>query len=127
MSSQADEGTKGETTTPPAGLRSELYDGRGQTFAKHVLLKQYLTELAFKVLQSKSAPSHFLYLDAFSGPWQAQGEAFEDTSFAIALNILTEVREKLTVNGRGPIIKAIFIEKNCHPMRDCGMQRRNFL
>ncbi len=111
MSSQADEGAKGETTTPPAGLRSELYDGRGQTFAKHVLLKQYLTELAFKVLQSKSAPSHFLYLDAFSGPWQAQGEAFEDTSFAIALNILTDVREKLTVNGRGPIIKAIFIEE----------------
>lgn len=37
---------------PWAGLNPALYPGRGQTFAKHVLLKHYLQELAFKILQS---------------------------------------------------------------------------
>lgn len=97
---------------PSAGLRPELYVGRGQTFAKHVLLKQYLTELAFKVLQSGGAPSEFLYLDAFSGPWQAHGEAFEDTSFAIALGLLTDVRQTLASKDRFPRMRAIFVEKD---------------
>ncbi len=94
-----------------AGLDPALYRGRGQTFAKHVLLKQYLTELAFKVLQAPNAPSEFLYVDAFSGPWQATGELFEDTSFAIALGLLTDVRERLARNGSPPRMRAIFVEK----------------
>lgn len=96
---------------PSAGLKPELYRGRGQTFAKHVLLKQYLTILALKVLQGKNAPSEFLYLDGFSGPWQAQGESFEDTSFAIALRLLTDVRETLAANGHFPLMRAIFVEE----------------
>jgi three-Cys-motif partner protein len=96
---------------PFAGLKAELYRGRGQTFAKHVLLKFYLTELAYKVLQAPISPTEFLYLDAFSGPWQSQGEAFEDTSFAVALNILTGVRQKLSLKGRFPRMKAIFVEE----------------
>lgn len=111
MESQHEGAPKRKAKDPSAGLKPELYVGRGQTFAKHVLLKQYLTELAFKVLQAKNAPSEFLYLDAFSGPWQAQGEAFEDTSFAIALRLLTEVRETLAAGGRFPQMKAIFVEE----------------
>lgn len=103
--------SKRRAKDPSAGLRPELYAGRGQTFAKHVLLKQYLTELAFKVLQARNAPSDFLYLDAFSGPWQAQGESFEDTSFAIVLTLLTEVRARLAYSGNVPRMRAIFVEK----------------
>jgi three-Cys-motif partner protein len=94
-----------------AGLNPSLYRGRGQTFAKHVLLKQYLQELAFKVLQSPQAPTDFLYLDGFSGPWQSQGESFEDTSFSIVLTMLTDVREALAAKGRFPQIRAVFVEE----------------
>ncbi|NMJ40794.1 three-Cys-motif partner protein TcmP [Roseomonas sp. JC162] len=111
MKSQPEGAPKRKTKDPSVGLKPELYAGRGQNFAKHVLLKQYLTELAFKVLQAPNAPSDFLYLDAFSGPWQAQGETFEDTSFAIALRQLTEVRERLAASGRFPRMRAIFVEK----------------
>jgi three-Cys-motif partner protein len=109
MASQP-EGPRNRKKDPSVGLKPELYAGRGQTFAKHVLLKQYLTELAFKVLQARNAPAEFLYLDAFSGPWQAKGEAFEDTSFAIALRLLTEVRESLAARSHFPRMRAIFVE-----------------
>lgn len=97
---------------PSSGLDAALYRGRGQTFAKHVLLKQYLQELAFKVLQSPQRLSEFVYLDGFSGPWQSQGEAFEDTSFCIALTVLTNVRETLASKGQYPDIRAIFVEES---------------
>lgn len=124
MESQHEGAPKRKAKDPSVGLKPELYVGRGQTFAKHVLLKQYLTELAFKVLQARNAPAEFLYLDAFSGPWQAQGEAFEDTSFAIALRLLTEVRETLAAYGCFPRMRAIFVEEKkasyerlCHEIR----------
>lgn len=41
---------KGARKQVNTGLNANLYIGRGQTFAKHVMLKQYVTELAFKVL-----------------------------------------------------------------------------
>lgn len=94
------------------GLDPSLYVGRGQTYAKHILLKQYLEALAYKVLQSPSAPQEFLYIDGFSGPWQSQGEQFEDTSFSISLSVLTRVQEHLAANGRVPRIKAVFVEEN---------------
>jgi len=94
-----------------AGLNPALYRGRGQTSAKHVLLKQYFQDLAFKVLQSPKAPTDFLYLDGFSGPWQSQGESFEDTSFSIVLTMLTDVREALAAKGRFPQIRAVFVEE----------------
>jgi three-Cys-motif partner protein len=76
------------------------------------MLKQYLTSLAFKVLLAKNAPSQFLYLDAFSGPWEAQGDAFEDTSFAIALQVLSVVQKRVNEGDNPPKIRAIFVEQN---------------
>lgn len=111
MASPPDDRPKRRTKDPSAGLKPEHYAGRGKTFAKHVLLKEYLTQLAFRVLQAPKPPSEFLYVDAFSGPWQAQGEVFEDTSFAIALGLLTEVHEKLGAGGTPPRMRAIFVEK----------------
>ena len=93
------------------GLNPALYVGRGQTFAKHVLLRQYLRELAFKVLQSPAPPQEFIYIDGFSGPWQSRGEKFEDTSFSISLSLLTDVREALAAKGRFPRMSAVFVEE----------------
>ena len=85
-----------------AGLDPALCAGRGQTYAKHVLLRQHLQELAFKVLQSPNPPREFLYIDGFSGPWQSRGESFQDMSFSISLSLLTDVLEKLIARGRSP-------------------------
>ena len=71
-----------------------------------------MTELAFKVLQSPASPSDFLYVDGFSGPWQAKGQTFEDTSFGIVLSRLTEVREKLGSMGRTTTMRAVFVEED---------------
>lgn len=106
---KSNEGLGGEK--PLVGLNSALYVGRGQTYAKHVLLRQYLRELAFKVLQSPIAPQEFLYIDGFSGPWQSRGEKFEDTSFNISLSLLTDVREALAAKGRFPRMRAVFVEE----------------
>ena len=88
-----------------------LYIGRGQTYAKHILLRHYLQELAFKVLQSPNPPRKFIYIDGFSGPWQNRGEEFEDTSFSISLSILTKVQSALSVRGRVPHVQAVFVEE----------------
>ena len=101
-----------KATTFPTNLNPDLYVGRGQTYAKHVLLRQYLRELAFKVLQSPNPPQEFVYIDAFSGPWQSRGEIFEDTSFSISLSLLTDVREALAAKGRYARMRAIFVEEN---------------
>ena len=100
-----------DRTNTQAGLLPDLYSGRGQTFAKHVLLQNYLQELAFKVLQSKNPPGEFLYIDGFSGPWRSKGEALEDTSFSISLTLLTDVREVLAARGRFPRMRAVFVEE----------------
>ena len=97
--------------TQAGGLNPALYVERGQTYAKHVLLRQYLVELVFKVLQSPSSPEEFLYIDGFSGPWKSRGEKFEDTSFSISLSLLTDAREVLAARGRFPKMRAVFVEE----------------
>ena len=60
--------------------------GRGQAYVKHHFLAEYLERLIFKLA---SGYSEIVYVDGFSGPWQDQGERFEDTSFGIALQVLS--------------------------------------
>ena len=67
----------------------EHYSGREQAWVKHYFLKNYLESLAYKVA---SAYSEIVYIDGFSGPWQSRGERFEDTSFGIALQALTDAK-----------------------------------
>src|SRR3954469_17979299 len=67
-------------------LSAEHYAGREQTLVKHHFLKHYLERLIHKIA---SAYDEVVYVDGFSGPWQHRGEAFEDTSFGIALRALT--------------------------------------
>jgi hypothetical protein len=61
------------------------YQGREQSYVKHVFLERYLERLVHK---TASVYSHIVYVDGFAGPWQSANEKFEDTSFGIALNTL---------------------------------------
>lgn len=85
------------------------YQGREQAYVKHFLLNEYLESWAHKVA---STWDEVAYVDGFSGPWQHTGEAFEDTSFGIALRALTKA--KASWKGHGKIVKmsAFLVEKD---------------
>ena len=88
---------------PPA-----YYRGKEQTYLKHFFLEQYLETVAFHIGYTHK---EFVYVDCFSGPWQAADEEFADTSIRIALDRLNYVRDGLVKQGRSPTIRAIFVEK----------------
>ena len=85
------------------------YRGREQTYLKHFFLEKYLERVAYVV--GFSHPE-FVYVDGFSGPWKSEDEAFEDTSFIIAIHILQRVRNGLAKRGKYPRIRCLFIEKD---------------
>ena len=85
-----------------------LYDGREQTKAKHFILKQYLQELAFKVLNIRD----LTYVDGFSGPWEEQDSDFSDTSFKIAISVLKDAQTVLESRGIRRRIRCFFVEKD---------------
>lgn len=95
----------------PAPLDKAAYAGREQTFAKHFFLRRYLQALAFKLLQANPGRP-FQYIDAFSGPWRSGNEKREDTSFSIALNVLSDVVAQLNSRGMTPVVSAVFVEKD---------------
>ena len=102
-----------KSTIPAArGLDAALYEGRGQTYAKHVILRNYVEELAFKVLQARKSNPRFTYVDGFAGPWRNQSDDFADTSFGIVLPLLTSVVTKLKQGGMKPAVRAIFVEES---------------
>jgi three-Cys-motif partner protein len=88
-----------------------LYEGREQTLAKHIILKGYLQALAFKILQS---PHEVLtYVDGYSGPWRTQTESFSDTSFMIAINVLKDAQDSiLKATGKRKTVRCLLIEKD---------------
>ncbi len=65
------------------------YAGREQAYVKHYLLDIYLEALIHKIA---SRYDHVVYVDGFSGPWQAAGTDFQDTSFGIALRALRSAK-----------------------------------
>jgi hypothetical protein len=81
----------------------ELYEGREQSAAKHLILSNYLEKLAYKI--GFSRPGLTLnYIDGFAGPWQSKDADLGDTSPGLALRKLTEVRDNrslLPENCRG--------------------------
>ena len=78
----------------------EFYRGREQTYLKHFFLKRYLERVAWNIF---SFCDQFVYVDGFSGPWKSEDEAFEDTSFIIALKQLRRVREEVKKKKRRDI------------------------
>lgn len=87
----------------------EFYRGREQTYLKHFFLEKYLERVAFNI---GWANPEFVYIDGFSGPWRSEDEAFEDTSFMIAIRQLRKVRDALAEKGRTPKIRCIFVESD---------------
>ena len=84
------------------------YRGREQTYLKHFFLERYLERVAYVI--GWNYPQ-FVYVDGFSGPWKSEDEAFEDTSFIIAINKLRQVQTGLMKAGKRPNIRCLFIEK----------------
>ena len=81
------------------------YNGREQTWLKHLILKEYLTAWAYKLSSYKN---ELWYVDCFSGPWKTQADDYSDSSIIIALKILSKIKiikDQLKVN-------AIFIDEN---------------
>jgi three-Cys-motif partner protein len=92
----------------------EYYQGREQTYLKHFFLERYLERVAYVIGYSHP---EFTYVDGFSGPWKWESEAFDDTSFVVALNTLRQVRNGLIEAGKRPRIRCLFIEKDPHAFR----------
>ena len=75
----------------------EFYRGREQTYVKHFFLEKYLERVAYNIFSFRN---EFTYVDGFSGPWKSADEDFADTSFAIALNQLRNVRDGMSQRGK---------------------------
>ncbi len=91
------------------------YIDREQTQAKHFILRGYLQELSYKVLNNWD----IAYVDGFSGPWESKTDGYSDTSFMIALDVLSEAQrtiyEKTGVRRK---IRCFFSEKNANAYQD---------
>lgn len=84
------------------------YDDRLQTKAKHVILKGYLQELAYKVLTF----TDLTYVDGFSGPWKTETENFADSSFMIAIKALQQAQADMLTQGVKRRIKLFLSERD---------------
>lgn len=91
----------------------EDYVGREQTWIKHLILRRYLQAWGMKLAMTAGPGRDRLwYVDCFAGPWRANNEAREDTSAAIALRVLNEVRREAVKSARSVSVGAVFIEMN---------------
>ncbi|ABA06089.1 conserved hypothetical protein [Nitrobacter winogradskyi Nb-255] len=93
-------------------LNINHYQGREQSFIKHLFLQKYLENAAYKLFQGRSPV--FNFVDAFAGPWRnSDSESLSDTSFALALTTLENVRGILTNLGHSNLrVRFRFCEKN---------------
>lgn len=102
----------------------EFYRGREQTYIKHFFLEKYLERVAWNI---SSFRDDFVYVDGFSGPWKSEDEAFEDTSFVIALKQLRRVREDVGRRKRHDIqMRCLFNDNNPDAFVDWKMPSRPF-
>jgi len=81
-------------------------------------LNLYLEKVALITLSSQRGWKEFAYVDAFSGPWRASSERFEDTSVSIALTQLARVQRKLQELNRTCELRALFVEKDATAFRN---------
>lgn len=93
-------------------IRFDDYTGREQSYLKHVFLHKYLESAAYKLFQGRSPV--FNFVDAFAGPWgNTDTISQSDTSFALAILALENVRDMLEQLGRRDLrIRFLFCERN---------------
>ncbi|NMG41797.1 three-Cys-motif partner protein TcmP [Chelativorans sp. ZYF759] len=86
--------------------RVENYQGREQSFIKHLFLNKYLESAAYKLFQGRSPV--FNFVDAFAGPWRVSDtDKYSDASFSQAIETLDAVRRSL-LDMRRPGLKVRF-------------------
>lgn len=92
--------------------RIENYQGREQSFIKHLFLNKYLESAAYKLFQGRSPV--FNFVDAFAGPWRVSDtNKYSDASFSQAIETLDAVRRSLLDMGRpGLKVRFRFCERN---------------
>jgi three-Cys-motif partner protein len=88
-----------------------LYEGREQSYVKHEVLKRYLEQ--FAIIVGSFSPG-ITYIDCFSGPWgNRDEEAFQDTSFGLAIGALRKAREAVQKQWNKTInVRCFFVEEN---------------
>jgi len=88
-----------------------FYEGREQSYVKHEVLKRYLER--FAIIVGKFSPG-ITYVDCFSGPWRSRDEeAFQDTSFGIAISALRKANEAVEKTFHKKLkIRCFFVEEN---------------
>lgn len=92
---------------------SSDYDNRLHTLIKHKLLESYLEKLLFIV--GCGGFKRITYVDCFAGPWSNSSDSLSDTSIAISLTVMENVRERLLSpphNKSDIEYRALYIEKN---------------
>jgi three-Cys-motif partner protein len=87
----------------------EDYQGREQSYVKHVFLERYLETLVHK---TASRYAHIVYVDGFAGPWQSANEQFQDTSFGIALTALRNAKASWKKHGREVRMSSFLVERD---------------
>jgi len=90
-------------------MQSPLYREREQTEVKHRCLERYL-QAAVPILGSWS--DDIVYVDCCAGPWKANGDNLEDTSFSRAVEVLKVAKQELARRGRRPSFRCLLIEKD---------------
>jgi three-Cys-motif partner protein len=70
----------------------EAYIGREQAYIKHKLLEKYLERFGYKIGSKWDTIS---YVDCFAGPWKSTDPEYRDTSFGLAVQVLTAVQKNL--------------------------------
>lgn len=87
----------------------DAYVRRGQTAAKHFILRRYLQSLTFKLLHGGFGA--LSYVDGFSGPWESQMSDHSDTSFMIALRVLKDAQQRVNdATDRRSEVRCFFAE-----------------
>lgn len=92
----------------------EQYEGREQSYLKHLVLKEYLLAWGHKLgSQARSgARVRLCYVDGFAGPWQANDVDLADTSIAIGLRALEAAVATWRDAGHTIDVDAYFVEKD---------------
>lgn len=88
------------------------YQGREQSYLKHLVLEQYLELWGHKLgSNSRHGGKTLWYVDCFSGPWSTSSDDLRDTSVCIGLNALEKAGETWRKQGYEIGLQARFIEK----------------
>jgi three-Cys-motif partner protein len=109
--------------------RIENYQGREQSFIKHLFLNRYLESAAYKLFQGRSPA--FNFVDAFAGPWRVSDtNQYSDASFSQAIETLDAVRRALIDMGRSGLkVRFRFCERNAASvakLREFAAQKSEF-